>query len=235
MQTFSTNAIILDRQNFRENDLRVIIYSKEKGKLELVAKGAKKNTSKIAAHIEPLNLVNTMIVAGKQFDYIGSAVSRNCFTSIKNNFDKVNMACDGIRTFNKLIKTEYADKKIFYLLKDFLFFLNSYHNDSQINIIFSCFKLKLISLLGYKPELYNCVHCESKIMPNNNKFSLDMGGTLCSNDISHSKNYLNISDNCIKFLRAIINFNFNEIIKIKINNQLKKESDLVINSALKYL
>ena len=222
----------------------MVIYSKNKGKLELVAKGSKKNNSKVAAHIEPLNLVDIMVVSGKQFNYIGSAISRNCFINIKNDFNKVIIACEGIRIFNKLIKSEYADEKIFYLLKNFLLYLNS--NNYSKNIINFSFKLKLISLLGYKPELYNCVYCNKKIMPNNNKFSFDMGGIICLNDFMHSKNYLNISNDCIKLLISIINFDFYKITKsvyhtnicgvedIKIKNRLLEESNHIISSFLRY-
>ncbi len=154
MQTFSTKAIILNRQDFRENDLRVVVYSKDYGKLELVARGAKKQTSKMAGHVEPFNLVNLMAVKGKQFDYIGSAISNNCFTNIKNDFDKVSAAGKSINIFNKSIKPEYPDQKIFYLLEDFLIAIN---NNLDLSILSISFKLKLMALLGYVPELYNCI------------------------------------------------------------------------------
>ena len=230
-QTFSTQAIILDRQNFRENDLRVVVYTKDKGKLELVAKGAKKSTSKVAAHIEPLNLINVMIVKGKQFDYIGSATSKNCFANVKNNLDKISIAGENLRILNKFIKTDYADVKIFYLLKNFLLTLNK---EADINILSATFKLKLISLLGYKPELHNCVHCNKKTKLNDNKFSLDMDGLICLKDATLSKNCLNITNDCIKLLRSIVDFEFDEILKIKINNKINQESANIINSLLRY-
>lgn len=41
-ETFYTGAIILKRSPWRENDSKVIVYSLEKGKLELVARGTKR-------------------------------------------------------------------------------------------------------------------------------------------------------------------------------------------------
>ncbi|MFH1822239.1 MAG: recombination protein O N-terminal domain-containing protein [Patescibacteria group bacterium] len=41
-ETYTTKAIVLNRQPFRENDSRVVVYSFEQGKMELVARGTKK-------------------------------------------------------------------------------------------------------------------------------------------------------------------------------------------------
>ena len=55
-ETYNFEAIVLNRYAFRESDSRVILYSREKGKLELVARGTKKIKSKIS-YIELLNLL----------------------------------------------------------------------------------------------------------------------------------------------------------------------------------
>ena len=41
-ETFYTRAIILKRSPWRENDSKVTVYSLERGRLELVARGTKK-------------------------------------------------------------------------------------------------------------------------------------------------------------------------------------------------
>ena len=67
-ETFNTKAIILKREPFWEADTRVVVYSLEKGKLHLIARGTKKISSKLAGHLEPMNFVDLMVVRGKQFD-----------------------------------------------------------------------------------------------------------------------------------------------------------------------
>ena len=46
-------AIVLSRRDFREFDQMISLYTREQGKLELLARGLKKVTSKNAAHLEP--------------------------------------------------------------------------------------------------------------------------------------------------------------------------------------
>ncbi len=186
-ETYTTKAIILNRQPFRENDTKVILYSLDYGKLELVARGTQTIKSKIASHIEPMNLSFTMIVKGKQFDYLGSAISQFCYGNIKGDLEKLGVAGEAINIFNQLVKEGQADKDIFNLLYEYLEILNNKQNiifDYRLLLYF--FILKLLTQLGYKPELYNCVVCKKKIAPNNNSFSLSKGGIICK-ECSKSK------------------------------------------------
>jgi DNA repair protein RecO len=84
-ETNSIRAIVLRRVKYRENDSKISVYSFEKGLLELVVRGTARSKSKLAGHIEPFNLVNIMIVKGKNFDYAGSVVSEKSFLNIKND------------------------------------------------------------------------------------------------------------------------------------------------------
>ena len=86
-ETYRVKAIILNRQAFRENDVMVTVQSMDKGKLKLVARGVKKMQSKLAGHLEPLNLGDIMVVRGKQFNYVGSANAENCYANIKSDLE----------------------------------------------------------------------------------------------------------------------------------------------------
>ena len=63
-------AIVLSRRDFRESDQIISLYTKEKGKLELLARGVKKITSKNSAHLEPFSLVDIDIAYGKEFNHL---------------------------------------------------------------------------------------------------------------------------------------------------------------------
>ncbi len=249
-ETFQTKAIILDSKPFREYDAIVSVFCVNKGRLELVARGVKKPSSKLAGHIEPITLSNIMIARGRRYDYLAAAINENSFIDIKNDFDKINTAGQAIGVFKKLVKENEKDEKLFNLLYDFLAALNNYQS-SIINyqLFFYFFILKLLSQLGYKPELYNCVICKNKITPNNNKFDLDKGGAACGGcviikspfacpekggDKGGLRDLLTITDNCIKTLRIIIQSDFNKLLKLKIDDKLEKEVEKIINSFYKY-
>lgn len=230
-ETYRIKAIILNRKPFRESDLSVTVYSFERGKQALVARGAKKFRSKVAAHLEPLCLSEIMVVRGRQFDYVGSAISDNCFIKIKENLEKLEAAGKAVFWLNKLIKEEESDIKIFELIKEYFDVLEQVDLKLESKLFANFFALKLLSRLGYKPELYQCVKCGQKITPGNNYINI-LKSCLACKQCASGKNLLTISDDCIKILRVILDKKFVILNNIKANKSLNEEVQRVIDALL---
>jgi len=234
-ETYCTKTIILGRTDFREYDSRTIVYSLDRGKLDLVARGVKKIKSKLAAHLEPFNLAEIMVVRGRKFDYIGAAASQNCFPRLKGDLDKLAAAGKAVSLFNKLVKAEEADKEVFSLLKDFLENLDGRELKINSDLWSAFFTLKLMAQLGYRPELYNCVICNNKITPGENLFDLSQGGLIGKECLDKKGNEaLTISDNGIKLLRAVVDSKFSQLNSLKADTRLEVEIKNIISSFYQY-
>jgi len=234
-ETYNLTAIILNRRNFLEDDGRVVVYSRERGKLELVVRGMKKIKSKLAGHLEPMTLSNIMAVRGRQYDYVGSAMSQNCYFNIKNDLDKLIAAGQAIKIFNKIIKTDQVDKKIFGLIKNFLDILEDSVKGAY-DLLLWLFIFELLIELGHKPELFNCVSCEKKIMPGNIKFDLARGGLICEKCFTNIDriNQLTISENSVKLLRLTEKNDLEKLVKIKIDKKTGGEIKNIVSSFLNH-
>jgi len=165
--TLNTKGIILRREYFLENNSRVFIYTRDFGKVDLIARGSVKLSSKIAAHIEPLNLCDLMIVKGKQYDYLGSCVSEDIFGQIKKSYSLSCVAGDALKLTAEIIKGQENDEHIFMMLKKFLQTINDINiratNETALRLLSLGFTLKLISMLGYQPNLQNKLVGNAKI------------------------------------------------------------------------
>ncbi len=221
-ETNSIRAIVLRRVKYRENDSKISVYSFEKGLLELVVRGTARSKSKLAGHIEPFNLVNIMIVKGKNFDYAGSVVSEKSFLNIKNDIEKIDKVGEAFRFFLNYVRGGEADKNLFLLLLDLLLLLDSkLIGESRLDYIIQIFKLKLFYFLGYTPELIFCVNCKQKIIENKIFFDMRGGGVLCPD--CYNNNDLLVSSNLVKILRLCKDKNLNSFIRLEKNLKLEKE------------
>jgi DNA repair protein RecO (recombination protein O) len=151
-----TKAIVLNRKKINNNDALVFLYTLDHGKISLLARGLQKSTSKLAGHLEPLNLVELMIIKGKARSYVGSAISENSFLNIKSDYDKLVLAGQGIRFLIDLSFDNQTDFDIFLTLKEFLFNLNE---EKDKKLLLLCFKLKMLKLLGYDFDFSFCSLC----------------------------------------------------------------------------
>lgn len=64
---YQTDAIVLGIQNIQEHDLMFRIFSPMFGYIRVIAKGARRNTSKLRANIQDYSVVNVSLVKGKEF------------------------------------------------------------------------------------------------------------------------------------------------------------------------
>jgi len=236
-ETFNIKALILNRKPFSEDGSKVTVYSENLGKLELMARGAKKIKSKLAGHLEPISLAEIMAVRGRQYNYIGAAVSKNCYVNIKNNFNKIKAAGQAIKVFNLIIKPGQSDQDIFSLLKNYFDFLDGASVKPDYDLFVQLFIFKLLIKLGHKPELYNCVNCRKKISPSGNKFDLARGGLVCVKCLPKPEraHQLIISENSIKILRLADKSDFKELDKINLSSNIKKEILNIVSLFFSYI
>lgn len=141
-------AIVLARRDFRESDQIISVYTKEKGKLDLLARGVKKIISKNSAHLEPFSLVEIEVIPGKEIDHLTKVVPVNYFSNIRADLQKSLAAGFVVSTTDKLIHTHEPDKRIFDLLIGWL---------NSLNLsIFQSFNL-VSSIDGYIISLLHCL------------------------------------------------------------------------------
>ncbi|MFA5062351.1 MAG: DNA repair protein RecO [Patescibacteria group bacterium] len=145
-------AIALGRRDLKEFDQVVSLYTFERGKLNLLAKGIKKMTSKNAAGLERPTFSEIEVAEGKEFDHLTKVQALEMYGNIRRDLTKSFLAGYAVRVLDEFTLTEEKDEKIFNLLLNFLHFLNTEPVKSPLNII-NNYLLKLWSLFGYGEEL----------------------------------------------------------------------------------
>ena len=143
-------AIVLNRKVFREYDLLVSFYTQKYGKIILQVVGAKKIKSKLAGHIEPMNLVEIEWVKGKTLDKLTGAIASSSFSDIKNNIIKTAYGMYFLEIIETATENNHADKKIFELLNNFLNKISKLDNN-KLSILRIIFIYKFLALTGFSP------------------------------------------------------------------------------------
>lgn len=228
-------GIILKKQDFRESDSFFSIYTCDFGKIEAVARGAKKSKSKLSGHLDYFSIIDLMIARGKNLNHISGAVSVKNFLNIRSSLLKMNFIFYCLEISDYFIKTEKKDKKIFLLLSQLLMIADKNPHIERLRFITHCYILKLLNFLGYKPELYFCLKCGQKITPNNNFFSPQAGGIFCAKcKEARKSDIFKISDSSIKLLRLIAQKDLSNLAKAKLSKNLFIEIIKIIDEFLNF-
>lgn len=222
-------GIILRKQDYRESDRLFVIYTDELGKISAMAKGARKIKSKMAGHLELFYVINLMVAPGKTNYQIAGAEGKENFKNIKSDLVKNVLASFCLEIVDIFTKNDSPDFKVYELLYEFLkiFDKEKDKNIFKLYILSKFFVLKLLSLLGFAPELYTCVKCKKKITPNGNFFDAVRGGLACG---QCRKGELPISTAAIKILRFVLQNDFKKIVALKINRTNVRELMKIIDA-----
>ncbi|MFY9457859.1 MAG: recombination protein O N-terminal domain-containing protein [Candidatus Spechtbacterales bacterium] len=82
---YSAKGIILKRDDFRERDERVVLYTKEFGRISIVAKGTRRIEAKLRGNLDIFNFVDIIFVEGAHFFILTGAETRERFGSLTKN------------------------------------------------------------------------------------------------------------------------------------------------------
>lgn len=143
MRSSKVSAIILKRLNFSESDKILTIFTKEQGKLMVIAKGVRRITSRRAPHLEPLNESSLTLHRGKNFEVITEAksLSRREF-----NLKSFGFAFYAVEIIDKLLPDAEPHVEAYELLRSLL--SQPELDENRIKE----FTLRLMWLLGFLPE-----------------------------------------------------------------------------------
>lgn len=146
MKSFKTEAIILKSKNYGEADRILTVFSKNHGKLVIIAKGARRINSKKGPTLEVFNKVNLVLSSGKNFDIVSESAVIENFEGLRKNLKLVGLAYNICELTDKLTPERQESTIIFDLLSQTLKQLSTKVVDKNLIINF---KQKILEDLGY--------------------------------------------------------------------------------------
>lgn len=204
-ETYCERAIVLRRRAYRGYDSRISVYARERGKIDLLVRGALRSNSKLASHLEPLTLVDIMVISGR-VAYVGGSVSRDCFPNIKNDYDKLQAAGQAFFYLNRLLKEQVVDEKIFDVMASFLSLLNNQVADPiWYNWLGELFMYKVIDILGYGLNIEVCRRCQKSFSNEEVIFLFIDHSLFCKNCAQELPSNQIYKFNKLSFLRSLVN------------------------------
>jgi DNA repair protein RecO (recombination protein O) len=173
---FRTEAVILRRQDLGEADRLIVAYAPDRGKLRLVAKGVRRLTSRKAGHLEPFSRSSLLISRGRELDIISQAEAIETFPALRTDLQRVGQASYVVELIDRFTLDEAGSRPAFALLVETLGRLAEGRPAAPV---LRYYELRLLELMGYRPEFFRCVQCASQILPEAQSFSPALGGVLC--------------------------------------------------------
>jgi DNA repair protein RecO (recombination protein O) len=214
-----------------EADLLVTLYTRERGKLRAVAKGARRSDSKLVGHLEPLTRVRLSLATGRNLDYVTQAQVIGNFTPLKNDLTGISKGFYLAELVDGFGSEASPNPPLYQLAVETLQSI-AQMPDSDLPLRF--FELHLLHVSGLMPELYRCVECRQALAPGHHRFSPNLGGVLCPDCHPATGHLRPLSLQALKVLRLLDRSRATEIPALRMSNALVQELKTLLAITIEY-
>ena len=228
---FKRQAIVLESKPLSEADLMVTLLTSDDGKLRAVARGARKTTSKLVGHLEPLTQVEMSLTRGNEFHYVSQVQIVDSFVALKAGLEGVTRGLYLAELASWYAVEEAPGTSIYKLLLDGLGVMPECNNP---DVVLRCFEVQLLKVSGFMPELYSCVECGEELLPRSHQFSPAKGGVLCHQCRPAGVVVRPLSLDGLKVLRFLANTTLSEADRLRMDDSLAEEVSKLLSMLLSY-
>lgn len=212
-ESFVTEAINIKTYPLSEYDNIVVMFSRERGLIKGIAKGAKRPKSKLGARMQMLVANKIMLKNGRNFDTICEAQALNTFNKLRSNLDKLTYSMYLTEIIGSFCTDSDEDlqsnEKIYELFYGALDEIANSPDITKILLHVIKFQLKFMTQIGYGLEFSTCLKCGCKA-PDSAYFSVAQGGIVCSTCRGGSDIYIGLHKKIREFLIAQKECSINE-------------------------
>ncbi len=230
---YRTHGLILKRENRGEADQLLTIFTKDFGKLEILAKAIRKIASKLRAGAGIFYLSEIEFIQGKTYKTLTDALAVNKFQNLRKDLKRLAISYKVSQLFDDLVRGQEKDNKIWQLFSEVFRRLDDLgFKISDLRLVYYYFFWNLLTILGYAPDFYHCVLCQKRLSSGQIYFSSGESGLICQSCLKSVKSIKEdkssfppfvaarpikeIETSIIKILRIILKKDWSILSKLKI-------------------
>ncbi|HUG34268.1 MAG TPA: DNA repair protein RecO [Anaerolineales bacterium] len=227
------DAVVLRHMDYGEADRLITLYTRQLGKMRVIAKGARKITSRKAGHIEPFTHVKLQLAKGREMHIITQADTVDAYLPLRDDLILTGQASYVMELLDRFTyEDETGNTVIFRLLTDTLARLASRTDPWLVQ---RHYEMRLLDQLGFRPQLFECVNCGREIKAEGQFFSFRAGGVICPNCGRGLPNLHLISVDALKYLRHFQRSSFAEASRAKPDPEIQSETESLMQGYFTYL
>ena len=231
--TYKTQGVVLKQTPIGEADRVLSIFTRDLGKVRVVARGVRKPRSKLAGHLEPLSHVAISVSRGRSLDPIKEAETVRSFRRVRENLQLVSEAVYLAELVESFSAENQSSPVVYRLLLDALDWLET-NGDSRG--LMRYFEVRLLGESGFGPELHSCVECRATLEPGDYLYSSEVGGVLCDDcKVMTGAALMPLSQDANKVLRFYARARLDDAALLNVPPRVAEETDRALRHYVRYV
>ncbi|ADY56704.1 DNA replication and repair protein RecO [Syntrophobotulus glycolicus DSM 8271] len=218
MAFYHADAIVIRTREYGEADKLLTLFAREKGKLEVIAKGARKPASKQRGGTQLFTYADFLIYKGKTLDLINQVHPKESFGHIWKDFDRNIAGTAMAELLDAATIREQPEPQVFVLFLSFLFLLEGI----DPYLAQAAFSLRLMRLLGYLPDIGACLDCGESSPEKQYVLDAETGGILCLPCLG-TRQGSGLGAGSLALMRQLLKTDLEKLDRLRWNSKMKEE------------
>jgi len=231
-RVYRTEAVVLRHGDFGEADRLLTVYTPYMGKVRLLAKGIRKPKSRKAGHLETFTRTQLLVARGRNLDIITQAETIEPYVALRRDLWRMSHAYYMAELVDGFSKEQSDNRPLYALLCDVLGWICC---SADLPLTMRFFELRLLDLAGYRPRLFHCPRCDTRLEPVTNFFSADQGGALCPRCGEGERTATAIPVGALKVMRYFQTHQYKECAGLQLTSKTRSDVERVLQRYLVYL
>jgi DNA repair protein RecO (recombination protein O) len=202
----TTDAVVLRTLKYRESSTIAALYTRSRGKVSVLAKGARRRNNAMAASLAPLNILRSVIyVRGtRELQTLTQADILEPYGSLVNDLPRLAAGMAVVELVHLATHPDEPNAPLFDLLANVLGHI-SRATKPPVNALYY-FEIHFLEALGLRPRLDSCSRCGEdaavgEAAAQEGEMTLGQGGILCARCSTWGSGSRPISPAALQILR----------------------------------
>lgn len=224
-----TKGIVLHEMPIGEFDKRLILLTKELGKVVVFVRGARKSRSKMLACAQTFAYGDFILYKGKNSYTVSSSELIEYFHKLRLDIVDMTYGMYLLEFVDHVAHEGIENQELMFLLLFALKVMNQKHMETKL--VVKIFELKAMSLLGFTPWVNDCIECHKEDV---NYFSPTLGGLICDKKLHHNDDGIKLHESTIYAIRYILSKPIKEVFSFELEAQSMVELETLLKRFIEY-
>lgn len=225
-----TKALVVKEYIVGESDKYITLFTKEYGKIQVLAPKAKKVDRGFASATQLFVYGEFILTSFKDTYRLVNVDIIEMFHNIRNRLESLSYASYIMEFLQYVTEPMLAQPELLRLTLKTLKALT--YEEASYSLIRRIYELRALAELGFMPQLASCTECGEVLKEGETSkyyFSAEAGGLVCESCKSYYKDTVMISYSTRYTLQYILSSSINKLYHFRVTHEIQEELNQVCN------
>ncbi|MDR7544063.1 MAG: DNA repair protein RecO [Armatimonadota bacterium] len=159
MGLYKIEGVVLRRRNLGEADRLVTVLSWDRGKVTVVARGARRPRSRLGGRLEPATRFRALVAEGRTLDVVSQVEVLDTFATLRADLEQMGAASILLELADRGLADRHPHPEVYRLLVEALGQVRA----GAPELAWRWFAARLLVLTGHRPTVTRCVVCGGRL------------------------------------------------------------------------